>query len=268
VAVRGVEWRRGADAMWFDVFLHPMVNRAGALEGTSVTFVDVTPQRRLQDELQGSRVQLVTAYEELQSAVEELETTNEELQSTNEELETTNEELQSTNEELETINDELRQRTSELNEINNFLEAILRSLNSAVVVVDRDVRIQVWNRHAQELWGLRPDEVEAEHLMNLDIGLPVERLHQPIRAGLAGEPAEPITMPAVNRRGRAIDCVVRVTSLVDTDDEVIGVILLMDAHDGVTGPDALPTQHAALADRSDTDASSPASTSDMSSDDS
>jgi hypothetical protein len=80
---------------------------------------------------------------------------------------------------------------------------------------------------------------------------------------LAGEPAEPITMPAVNRRGRAIDCVVRVTSLVGTDDEVIGVILLMDAHDGVTGPDALPTQHAALADRSDTDASSPASTSDM-----
>jgi hypothetical protein len=105
--------------------------------------------------------------------------------------------------------------------------------------------------------------------MNLDIGLPVERLHQPIRAGLAGEPAEPIAMPAVNRRGRAIDCVVRVTSLVGTDDEVIGVILLMDAHDGVTGPDALlPTEHAALADQSDADASSPASMSDMSSDDS
>jgi two-component system CheB/CheR fusion protein len=256
VAVRGVEWRRGADTMWFDVFLHPMVNRAGVLEGTSVTFVDMTPQRRLQDELQGSRVQLETAYEELQSAVEELETTNEELQSTNEELETTNEELQSTNEELETINDELRQRTTELNEINNFLEAILRSLNSAVVVVDRDVRIQVWNRYAQELWGLRPDEVEGEHLMNLDIGLPVERLHQPIRAGLAGEAPQPIAMPAVNRRGRAIDCVVRVTPLVGTDDEIIGVILLMDAHDGVTGPDALTTEHVVPSEQSDTQGSS------------
>jgi two-component system, chemotaxis family, CheB/CheR fusion protein len=244
VPVRGVEWRRGADTTWFDVFLHPMINRAGVLEGTSVTFVDVTSQHRLQDELQGSRVQLETAYEELQSAVEELETTNEELQSTNEELETTNEELQSTNEELETINDELRQRTSELNEINNCLEAVLRSLNSAVVVVDRDVRIQVWSRHAQELWGLRSDEVEGEHLMNLDIGLPVERLHQPIRAGLAGEPPAPIAMPAVNRRGRAIDCSVRITSLVGTDDEVVGVILLMDAHDSVTGPDALATNKA------------------------
>jgi two-component system CheB/CheR fusion protein len=266
-AVRGIEWRPGADTMWFDVLLHPMVNQAGVLEGTSVTFLDVTPQRRLQDELQSSRVQLETAYEELQSTIEELETTNEELQSTNEELETTNEELQSTNEELETTNDELRQRTTELNEINNFLEAILRSLNSAVVVADRDVRIQVWNRHAQELWGLRLDEVEGEHLMNLDIGLPVERLHQPIRAGLAGEPPEPVAMPAVNRRGRAIDCVVRVTSLVGSDDEVIGVILLMDADDGVTGPDALATERVP-AERSDTQASSQAPTRDTSSDDS
>jgi two-component system, chemotaxis family, CheB/CheR fusion protein len=202
VAVRAVEWRRGAEVTWLDVLLHPIVNHAGVVEGTSVTFVDVTPQRRLQDELQGSRVQLETAYEELQSAVEELETTNEELQSTNEELETTNEELQSTNEELETINDEFRLRTTELHEINNVLEAILTSLNSAVVVVDRDVRIQVWNRHAQDLWGLRRDEVEGEHLMNLDIGLPVEHLHQPIRACLTGEPPQPVAMPAVNRRGR------------------------------------------------------------------
>jgi two-component system CheB/CheR fusion protein len=270
VAIRGVEWNRGAEGTWFDVLLHPMVNRAGVLEGSSVTFVDVTPQHRLQDELQGSRVQLETAYEELQSAVEELETTNEELQSTNEELETTNEELQSTNEELETtneelqstneeletINDVLRHRTTEATEINNFLEAILTSLNSAVVVVDREVRIQVWNRHAQELWGLRPDEVEGEHLMNLDIGLPVERLHQPIRAALGGTPPEPIAMPAVNRRGRAIDCTIRVTPLVGADEQGIGVILLMDAHDGVAGPDGAPTEQAARGNRPDADARS------------
>ena len=275
VAVRGVDWRSGADTMWFDVLLHPILNRAGVLEGTSVTFVDVTPQRRLQDELQGSRVQLETAYEELQSAVEELETTNEELQSTNEELETTNEELQSaveeletTNEELETINDELRRRTTELDETNNFLEAILTSLNSAVVVVDRDVRIRIWNRHAQELWGLRADEVEGEHLMNLGIGLPVGRVHQPIRAGLAGEPPDPIAIPAVNGRGRAIDCVVRVTPLVGTDEDVIGVILLMDAHDGVAGPDALATEQAVPGEPSDAHASSPGPTPDTSSDDS
>jgi two-component system CheB/CheR fusion protein len=237
-----------------DVLLHPIVNDAGVVEGTSVTFVDVSPQRRLQDELQGSRAQLETAYEELQSAVEELETTNEE--------------LQSTNEELETINDEFRQRTTELHEINNVLEAILTSLNSAVVVVDRDVRIQVWNRHAQELWGLRPDEVEGEHFMNLDSGLPVEHLHQPIRACLTGEPPQRIAMPAVNRRGRAIDCVVRVTPLVGAEDVVVGAILLVDAHDGVSGSDGSPFERGVPSEASDADVSSQPRESDTSSDDS
>ena len=54
--------------------------------------------------------------------------------------------------------------------------------------MDRDVRVQVWNETAAELWGLRDDEVEGEHLTDLDIGLPVEQLNQPIRACLNGGP--------------------------------------------------------------------------------
>src|SRR5581483_7400209 len=148
----------------FDVILSPVVSSAGVLTGTSISFIEVTPQRQLQQELDRSRAELDTAYEELQSTVEELETMNEE--------------LQSTNEELETINDELRQRTDELNDVNSYLESILTSLQTGVIVVNRDMRIQVWNQQATELWGLRSEEVEGEHLMNLDIGLPVDQLHQ------------------------------------------------------------------------------------------
>src|SRR5215475_4064356 len=79
--------------------------------------------------------------------------------STNEELETMNEELQSTNEELETINNELRERTSEVTDLNQFLQAILGSLRSAVVVLGMQMDIKAWNRQAEELWGLRSDEV-------------------------------------------------------------------------------------------------------------
>jgi two-component system, chemotaxis family, CheB/CheR fusion protein len=254
VAERGVEWRSGGDTLWFDVMFHPIINAAGALEGTSVAFIDVTAQRRLQEDLQRSKIDLDTAYEELQSAVEELETTNEELQSTNEELETTNEELQSTNEELETtneelqstneeletINDELRPRTTELHGVNGFLESILTSLNSAVVVVDRDMRVQVWNRHAYDLWGLRTEEVEGQHLMNLDIGLPLDRLQKPLRASLVREQGrQNLDLEAVNRRGRAITCHVGITPLLRAGgdgEDVIGAILLMDAGDGTSGP--------------------------------
>jgi two-component system CheB/CheR fusion protein len=139
-----------------------------------------------------------------------------------------NEELQSTNEELETINDELRQRTDELNEVNGFLEAILVSLESAVVVVNRELRVLVWNEQAQDLWGLRSDEVEGEHFMNVDIGLPVDQLLQPIRNAFAdGGGRDELTLKAVNRRGRPVICTITTRPL-RRGDELLGAILLME----------------------------------------
>jgi two-component system CheB/CheR fusion protein len=211
--------------------------------GTSITYNDITAQRRLQNDLEGSKRELETAYEELQSTVEELETTNEELQSTNEELETTNEELQSTNEELETmneelqstneeletINDELRQRTLELNEVNAFLETILTSMGVALVVIDVNMTVRIWNAHSTDLWGLRPEEAEGENLLSLDLGLPVERLKAPLRRVLRdGDGRVELVLAATNRRGRAIECrVVALPLSVDGQDSA-GVILMME----------------------------------------
>ena len=194
--------------------------------GTSIAYIDVTESHRLQDQLTSSKRELEQAYEELQSTVEELETTNEELQSTNEELETTNEELQSTNEELETMNEELqstneeletmneelRHRTQELNDVNAFLETILTTIGLAVAVLDRNQHVQIWNGKARELWGLTAEEAEDEHLMALDIGLPVDELRQQIRDTLTGESErEEVVLDATNRRGKAFQC--RVTFL-------------------------------------------------------
>ncbi|NUT55004.1 MAG: chemotaxis protein CheR, partial [Thermoleophilia bacterium] len=173
-----------------EVTVAPLLPNGSKPIGASVLYEDVTRMSGLRAELETNRRDLEHAYEELQSTIDELETTNEELQSaneelqttneelqsTNEELETMNEELQSTNEELETINDELRDRTSELNHVNEFLEAILSSLGVAVGVIDREQRVQVWNRHAEDLWGVRADEALDQHLQALDIGLPTEQL--------------------------------------------------------------------------------------------
>ncbi|HEY7294574.1 MAG TPA: PAS domain-containing protein, partial [Dehalococcoidia bacterium] len=173
--------------------------------------------------------ELETTNEELQSTVEELETTNEELQSTNEELETMNEELQSTNEELQTINEELRLRSEERNTVNAFLESILASLRSGVVVVNRNLLVQIWNERAEDLWGLRADEVLGKNVLNLDIGLPLQRLRRPLRACLAGELSNhDEVLDATNRRGRGIRCMVSITPLVGGEEEIRGVILLMD----------------------------------------
>ncbi len=247
ITIGDVEWRTvPGNSRYYDVNIMPLISSGGNVLGVAVTFADVTHTRELEDELRASRAELETAYEEVQSTNEELETTNEELQSTNEELETLNEELQSTNEELETMNEELqstneemetvneemRERTDELNQANAFLESILSGIRLGVMVVDQDLKIQEWNPKSEDLWGLRQVEVEGQNLLNLDIGLPVDQLKQPIRACLSGEQeTRELVLPARNRRGKSISCHVSCTPLISETDGIRGVILLMEEGD-------------------------------------
>jgi two-component system CheB/CheR fusion protein len=249
VVVKEIEWpTHSREARWLDLHIATLTDSSGAITGTVLTFIDVTAYRRLQreleeshqeletanEELQSTNEELETTNEELQSTVEELETTNEELQSTNEELETMNAELQSTNEELQTINHELRSRREELNTTNAFLQSVLASLRGGVAVVDRELRVLAWNERAEDLWGVREQEVSGKHLLNLDIGLPVDRLRGLLRTCISGESeTEQLVVPAVNRKGKQIQCEVTCTPLRLTPDGIGGAILLMgDQGDG------------------------------------
>jgi two-component system, chemotaxis family, CheB/CheR fusion protein len=163
--------------------------------------------------------------------VEELETTNEGLQSTNEELETTNEELETTNEELETMNDELRERTDETLQANSFLGSVLSGIQQGVIVVDRTLRVIAWSRRAAELWGLRDDEVGGEHFLNLDIGIPVQRLRDPIRHILAGAQVDDLGLDGHGRRGKPVHVRIAFAPLQNRPEaeEPDGAILLVSA---------------------------------------
>jgi two-component system CheB/CheR fusion protein len=243
VSLKDVEWARpGEKPRRLDLQVTPLVERSGQV-GVLISYADVSRFRELADELARARRELETASEELQSTVEELETTNEELQSTNEELETTNEELQSTNEELETINEELqstneeletmneelRERTDEALEINSFTSSILWSIEEAIVVVDRELRVSTWSRAARELWGLAEEEVAGDYFLNLDIGVPVVELREPIRRVLSSEDQQPVSLEGHDRRGRPVRCEVSLSQLRTHLGEVTGVILVMEA---------------------------------------
>ena len=226
----------------FDINVSPLIDEDGSIVGTSVAFIDVSGVTQLRAELERSKQDVETAYEELQSSNEELETTNEELQSTVEELETTNEELQSSNEELETMNEELestnaelqsintdlRSRTDEVDKLNTFLRAVTGSIELGAVVLDGEMRVQVWNERAADLWGLRSDEVVGQPFFDLDIGLPARDLRSMIRAVLRGKPShDEATVQALSRRGRNIN--VRVIAYTLSDGEHAGgVVLVME----------------------------------------
>ncbi|MGH2517870.1 MAG: CheR family methyltransferase [Ktedonobacterales bacterium] len=101
-------------------------------------------------DLRAVNEELVIGHEEAEATAEEVKTLNEELQSTNEELVTLNEENEATVEELHTANDDIQARNVELRQMATSLdqqhqaseaararlEAILRSMGDAVLVVD------------------------------------------------------------------------------------------------------------------------------------
>ncbi len=241
--VRDVEWSTGpGESSVFEVHVVPLFDPGGNPLGTLISFLDATAARRMAGEHERSTRELEAAYEELQSTNEELETTNEELQSTNEELETTteelqstneeletmNEELQSTNEELETVNEELSERGEQLRVLNTFLELILTSFRGGVVVVDPGFLVQTWNRKAEDLWGLRFDEVQGKNMLGLDIGLPVERLKPLLLNSQSSDGGlQQGVLPAMNRRGKRISCRVTCTPM-SVDGKLKGTIIFME----------------------------------------
>ena len=244
VSVKEVRWRTSAgEARFLDVLVVPLLDTEDHLLGVSITFADVTRFKQVQAELELANRELETSYEEIQSVNEELETTNEELLSINEELETTNEELQSTNEELETmneemqstneelhtVNDEMRLRGDELNHLNGILASILTGLRGGVVVLDTDLQVLIWSLKSEELWGLRADEAQGRHFLNLDMGLPVDPLRPCLRACLAGDAGpDAVVLSATNRRGRPIECRVTCTPFRGSSGDIRGVLLLME----------------------------------------
>jgi two-component system CheB/CheR fusion protein len=253
VAVTNLEYRTSSnETSYLDIQVAPLRDGDAAL-GVSISFDDVTRYHKLEEqlqraqqeaetvneelqaaneELQSTNEELETTNEELQSTNEELETTNEELQSTNEELETMNEELQSTNEELQTMNEELRDRTDELNNSNAFLGSILSSLRGGVAVVDKSFKIIIWNSAAEELWGLRSDEVKGQSLFSLDSGLPVHELRTPLRLCVSDEADganhQELILNATNRRGRSIKCRVAVSPFRNLKGQRHGAVITME----------------------------------------
>lgn len=111
------------------------------------------------DYLRSVQEQYEAANEELQAQSEEVQSANEELQSINEELETSKEELESANEELTTVNEEMSNRNAELNHLNADLKNLHLSINTAILVLGRDLTIRRFTPPAEKIFNLVASDV-------------------------------------------------------------------------------------------------------------
>jgi two-component system, chemotaxis family, CheB/CheR fusion protein len=197
-------WVGAGHAAFLELSVVPLLDGLSAPLGVIIHFPDVTRRHQLEETVRRTA-------RELETAVEELQATNDELRSMVEELE-----------------------NSRLGELDIFLEAILSSVQGAVAVVDRDLHVRKWSRRAEDLWGIRADEVLLKNFLNLDLGLPTDRLRTSIGACLTGETeALELTFEATDRSGRPIHVRLTCTPIPARAPNVArGVILLMQEADG------------------------------------
>ena len=125
-----------------------------------------------------------TTNEELKASMEEVQSTSEELQSTNEELETAKEELQSSNEELITLNDELKNRNQTISILNADLTNISENVDSAVVLVDGELKIRLFNPAAEKILNLVSGQIGLP-ITSVSMDIVVEDLEKTISEAIA-----------------------------------------------------------------------------------
>ena len=80
--------------------------------------------------------------------------------------------------------------------------------------------------------------MQAQHFLNLDIGLPVGQVRPALRRAMSSEDgARTAIVDATNRRGRSIRCRVTCSPLVGSDKGVRRVIVVVEPQ-----PDEVPAE--------------------------
>ena len=130
--------------------------------------------KKLTDELNKTRSEMIsiiesqeTTYEELQAANEEIVSSNEEFQTLNEELETSKEEIEATNEELICTNQELQMRHNLLTEAHDFSMAIIATIHEPMLILHKDFSVKSANKSFYKKFLVEKAETEGKLLFDL-----------------------------------------------------------------------------------------------------
>ncbi|WP_019502336.1 response regulator [Pseudanabaena sp. PCC 6802] len=173
--------------------------------------------------------ELNAVNEELRATLKELRSTQEVLRQRNRDLEIAYETIAQERQQLQASCGGLEQPASNLDRSNALLNSILTDLCLGIVAIDSQGCIISWNQEAQNLWGLSVEEVRGKSLFNLDIGLPMAQLREPILACLNGQTDRYVLkLDAIDRRGRSMQCQVRIYISLGVARERQGAIVLME----------------------------------------
>jgi two-component system CheB/CheR fusion protein len=164
----------------FNIAVHPVLSEGETLllvcfidqpmheqkRGHHATPRDASRVAELEQELEATRTELLSAIRNLeisseqQKAInEEALSLNEEYQSTNEELLTSKEELQSLNEELTALNSQLQETLERQRTTSNDLQNILYSTDVATLFLDTELNIRFFTPATKALFSVIPSDI-------------------------------------------------------------------------------------------------------------
>jgi two-component system CheB/CheR fusion protein len=167
-------------ASGFNIAVHPVLSEGEPLllvcfidqpmheqkRGHRVTPRDASRVAELEQELEATRAELLSAIrnleisDEQQKAInEEALSVNEEYQATNEELLTSKEELQSLNEELTALNSQLQETLQRQRTTSNDLQNILYSTDVATLFLDTELNIRFFTPATKALFSVISSDV-------------------------------------------------------------------------------------------------------------
>jgi two-component system CheB/CheR fusion protein len=106
---------------------------------------------------------------------------------------------------------------------------VLSGLRMGLIVLNSEFVVTSWNKTCEETWGLRESEVVGRELFSLDIGLNLTAVRETITQVMSdGISPKPITIDAINRRGKPIRCQLRVNALRDVLEQITGSMIIVD----------------------------------------
>jgi PAS domain S-box-containing protein len=132
------------------------------------------------------------------------------------------EKFEDLNRKLEDANQELRESLLEKHRLSNYLNNILESINSGVLAIDSENRITLFNRAAEEIVGLKAEEVFGKNYDQIWGDVPQDLT--PFYTLKNKEPISNQEKEMENKKGKKIPLGFSTSLLTNGEGEVLGAV--------------------------------------------
>jgi two-component system CheB/CheR fusion protein len=111
----------------------------------------------------------------------------------------------------------------------------MNAIDRAAVVLDPNLMVRTWNRHAARMWGLRSEDAVNRDFLSLPIGTGPMLTRDPVRRVLSTRRPESVRDVPYRHDGDERRTTVSLTPLVSKEGELIGVLAIAGGDVGHAG---------------------------------